>query len=272
MPAKVQRQECGIVMPISAIDGCSADHWKEVLGIFREAIEAAGFQPNLVSDADDVGVIQKRIIQNLYTNPIVVCDVSGKNPNVMFELGMRLAFDKPTLIVKDDATEYTFDTSPVEHLNYPRDLRYQLIQSFKITLTDKIRATYQNASEDPEYSTFLKHLGFYTAATKLDEEELPVFNYLLTEIQELRYEVKQIAKRGSGREDGPNPGLSSLDAVPLLESAYAQLLPSTFAESHEMGLSGKRLQIAELLCSMLAERKTPVPLSMVMEFVNQRLG
>jgi len=87
-------------MPISEIDGCSAEHWEDVLNILCEAIDEAGFKANLVSSSSDVGVIQKRIIQNLYNNPIVVCDVSGKNPNVMFELGMRLAFDKPTIIIK----------------------------------------------------------------------------------------------------------------------------------------------------------------------------
>jgi len=95
---------CGIVMPISSIDGCNEAHWSDVHEILTEAIEDAGFEANLVSNADDVGIIQKRIIQNLYENPIVVCDVSGKNPNVMFELGLRLAFDKPTIIVKDDRT------------------------------------------------------------------------------------------------------------------------------------------------------------------------
>lgn len=75
----------------------------------------------------------------MYENPIVVCDVSGKNPNVMFELGIRLAFDKPTIIIKDDKTSYSFDTSPIEHLEYPRDLRYNRIEDFKSKLTDKIK-------------------------------------------------------------------------------------------------------------------------------------
>src|SRR4051812_37518392 len=101
---------CGIVMPISSLDGCSEDHWLEVLEILTEAIDTAGFDGNLVSNADDVGIIQKRIIQNLYDNPIVLCDVSGKNPNVMFESGLRLAFDRPTIIIKDDKTSYSFDT------------------------------------------------------------------------------------------------------------------------------------------------------------------
>jgi hypothetical protein len=49
----------------------------------------------------------------------------------MLELGMRLAFDKPAVIVKDDKTDYSFDTSSIEHLAYPRDLRFSKIKSFK---------------------------------------------------------------------------------------------------------------------------------------------
>lgn len=110
---------CGIVMPISKIDNCSTEHWVDVLLILKDVINDAGFQPNMVSDADDSGIIQKRIIQNLYSNEIVICDVSAKNPNVMFELGIRLAFDKPTIIVKDDCTlgnackEFCKDCTPI---------------------------------------------------------------------------------------------------------------------------------------------------------------
>ena len=132
---------CGLVMPISAIDGMPETHWSEVYTIITDAIERAGFIPNLVSHAEDTGIIRQRIIQNLYSNPIVVCDVSGKNPNAMFELGLRLAFDKPTVIVKDDKTSYSFDTAPIEHVGYPRDLRYQQVGEFKQKLTEKIKAT-----------------------------------------------------------------------------------------------------------------------------------
>ena len=58
---------------------------------------------------------------------MVVVDVSWKNPNVMFELGLRLAFDRPTIVVKDIETDYAFDTSPIVHVLYPRSLRYQPI-------------------------------------------------------------------------------------------------------------------------------------------------
>ncbi|HDI3186118.1 TPA: RNA helicase, partial [Vibrio cholerae] len=171
---------CGLIMPISAIDGCNEQHWLDVKQILTEAIELSGYSANLVSYADDVGIIQKRIIQNLYENPIVVCDVSGKNPNVMFELGMRLAFDKPTIIVKDDKTSYSFDTSPIEHLEYPRDLRFKKIVDFKDELAKKIKATVEKSNTDPGYTTFLKHFGTFTVA-KLDSKEVSKEDYIIEE-------------------------------------------------------------------------------------------
>ena len=160
----VEKPICGIIMPISSIDNCSADHWTEVKKIISEAICDAGYTPNLVSNAEDIGIIQKRIIQNLYDNDIVVCDVSGKNPNVMFELGMRLAFDKPAIIIIDDKTDYSFDTSPIEHLSYPRDLRYYSILNFKEQLKAKILATVEKSKSDPKYTTFLKNFGEFEVA------------------------------------------------------------------------------------------------------------
>jgi hypothetical protein len=192
------RPTCGIVMPISELDGCGEQHWSEVREILDEAIEDAGFEQNLVSNADDVGIIQKRIIQNLYDNPVVVCDVSGKNPNVMFELGLRLAFDKPTIIVKDDKTSYSFDTSPIEHLSYPRDLRFSKIIEFKDKLSEKLRATYEKATHDPSFTTFLKHFGEFTVA-KIDKKEVSGQEFVIQELHALRLVVDELNRRSTIR-------------------------------------------------------------------------
>ena len=51
--------KCGIIMPISSLGEYSAEHWVEVLGILKDVISSVEFEPNLVSDADDIGIIQK---------------------------------------------------------------------------------------------------------------------------------------------------------------------------------------------------------------------
>lgn len=193
MTKNEEKKICGIVMPISTLDGCSEGHWGDVLEIITEAIDEAGFEGNLVSNADDVGIIQKRIIQNLYENQIVVCDVSGKNPNVMFELGMRLAFDKPTIIIKDDKTSYSFDTSPIEHIEYPRDLRFSRIVDFKIKLTEKIIATFEKSTTDPSYTTFLKHFGEFKVA-KIDKKEVSGQEFILEELKNIRMGMRRLER------------------------------------------------------------------------------
>lgn len=191
MKKQLEIRKCGIVMPISAIDGYTESHWSDVRNILTASIDAAGFEANLVSDADDVGIIHKRIIQNLYDNPVVVCDVSGRNPNVMFELGLRLAFDKATIIVKDDATPYSFDTSVIEHLEYPRDLRFSRIVDFKAKLTEKLNATYEMTQSDPKYSTFLKHFGEFKVA-KLEQKEVSSQEYILEELKSMRKLIQHV--------------------------------------------------------------------------------
>ena len=183
---------CGIIMPISPIDGCGAEHWQEVKNIFEEAIKEAGYKPNLVSDSNDSGVIQKRIVQNIYDNEIVICDVSCKNPNVMFELGMRLAFDKPTIVIIDDKTNYSFDTAPIEHLNYPRDLNYYKIKDFQKKIVEKIKGTIESA-KTKGYTTFLKHFGEFKVA-EIEHKEGTFNDVIISKLDEILSVSKVVNK------------------------------------------------------------------------------
>ena len=194
--ADAKKNTCGIVMPISEIDGCSTSHWQEVLTIITDAAESHGFEARLVSDSDDVGVIQKRILQNLYENDIIVCDVSAKNANVMFELGLRLAFDKPAIVLKDNKTSYSFDTSPIEHLEYPRDLRYSEIIAFKEKLGAKMKATLE-ASKKKDYTTFLRHFGKFTVAN-IDTEVVSEQQLVLNELSELKSQIARLSRSSGG--------------------------------------------------------------------------
>jgi hypothetical protein len=205
MATEKKALRCGLVMPISAIDGLPESHWDEVRSILKESLTDTDFIVELVSDSNEIGIIQKRIVQNLYDNDIIICDVSAKNPNVMFELGIRLAFDKPAIIIKDDKTNYSFDTSPIEHLQYPRDLHYHAIQAFKVKLRDKVRATYE-ASKNAGYTTFLKHFGQFVVA-KIDEKPVGKDEYLLAAISELQQDVRALAKISSTRDAIPTSRL-----------------------------------------------------------------
>lgn len=191
MTEEKKKIQVGLVMPIALIDNCGPEHWLEVKSIIIEALsnqEQYNFEAKLVSESDSIGLIHKRIVQGLYNSDIVICDVSCKNPNVMFELGMRLAFDKPTIIIKDDKTNYTFDAGGIEHIEYPRDLRFSRIVEFKEILSRKTIATLVDAENDPDHSPFLKSFGEFKVA-KLNETEVTPYDLIVDKLIEMQADI-----------------------------------------------------------------------------------
>ncbi|RYZ88563.1 MAG: hypothetical protein EOP06_10710 [Proteobacteria bacterium] len=214
-------------MPISPVAEYPASHWNEVREILRSSIESSSeydYRVFLVSDADNVGLIHKRIVQNVYDCEIVVCDVSSKNPNVMFELGMRLAFDKPTVIIKDDQTGYSFDTGVVEHLEYPADLRYSKINDFRESLARKVDATYRLSLDGGEDASFLKSFGRFSVR-KLDEEHLTGQDAIVQLMLDLQSEVIQLRSaflQQKSEISSPVRSASRVESAPSLSSLITQ--------------------------------------------------
>lgn len=191
--------KCGLIMPISKSQGLEPEHWLNVKGIICEALADTEFDVRLVSESDDVGVIHKSIVQNIYKNDIVICDVSTHNANVMFELGLRLAFDKPTVIIKDDETPFSFDTQVIEHIVYKRSLHYVDIVSFKKKLKDKVLATLEQ-SRQPDFSTFLGHFTI-SHVSKIEEKTVSVTDALVERIDQMQNTINMVARQQIRQSD-----------------------------------------------------------------------
>lgn len=182
---------CGLVMPISDIEGYPPGHWAEVKSIITAAVRSLTdlqFEVDLVSSSEVAGVIQRRIVQRLYSDDIVICDVSAKNANVMFELGMRLAFDKPTVLIKDDVTPYIFDTGPLEHIEYPASLRHSQVQAFTAALAEKVKATYERSRENADSTSYLKSFGTFEVA-RIPTKYVEGQDVVIGELKQMRQEM-----------------------------------------------------------------------------------
>lgn len=199
--------KCGLIMPISKSQGVEPEHWVNVKAIVCEALSDAGLDVRLVSESDDVGVIHKSIVQNIYQNDIVICDVSTHNPNVMFELGLRLAFDKPTIIIKDDETPFSFDTQVIEHLVYKRSLHYHDIVSFKIKLKNKVLSTLEQ-SKEKGFSTFLKHFTISHVST-IDERTIGIDELFIERMEQMQQSINALSKNMYGAQLKENAGSQS---------------------------------------------------------------
>lgn len=117
------------------------DHWKHVMEqLFIPAIELAGFAP-IKPFTTGSSMIHARIVQHLATAPLVLCDLSQHNANVMFELGVRTSVDKPIVLVKDEHTKLPFDIGGINTHEYSSGIESWQLESQRQELADHIRET-----------------------------------------------------------------------------------------------------------------------------------
>lgn len=107
----------------------------------KQPIESGEFKHRYtVKRSDDEFDITEQIIVDLFHADMVICDLSGlqANPNVMYELGIRLAFsDSPVILIREAHVDNhtIFDISDFYTERYdPRDY-----SSLRVHLRDKIK-------------------------------------------------------------------------------------------------------------------------------------
>jgi nucleoside 2-deoxyribosyltransferase len=137
---------CFVIMPISTPPGLvnsylgDSQHFQHVFDVLHApAARQAGFDviAPVVASSE---VIPGEIIRNLSRADLVVCDISTHNPNVFFELGIRVALDRPVAMVKDDQTStIPFDNAMVGCHTYGSRLDTWRIQDEINELADWIR-------------------------------------------------------------------------------------------------------------------------------------
>ena len=105
-----KNNQCFVIMPISDPEDYEPGHFKCVYeDILIPAIKEAGYTPKRADDDKSSSMIQVNIIQDIIESPMAVCDLSSRNPNVLFELGIRQAFDLPVVLVQEEGTPRIFD-------------------------------------------------------------------------------------------------------------------------------------------------------------------
>ncbi|MGW6194815.1 hypothetical protein ACWF0M_01585 [Kribbella sp. NPDC055110] len=113
-PLPGKRPICFVAMPFSEkTEQYAPGFFAEVYeSMFVPAIEDAGFEPR-TARRQGSDVIHATIVNELLDADLVLIDLTEHNPNVLFELGIRIAMQKPTVLVKATGTNPIFD---VDHL------------------------------------------------------------------------------------------------------------------------------------------------------------
>src|SRR5215510_10199244 len=96
---------CFVLMPITDPEGYERGHFQHVFdNLFAPACERAGFKAVRADQVLEANFIHLDILHKILEAPMALCDLSTRNPNVLFELGLRQAFEKPVVLVQEEGT------------------------------------------------------------------------------------------------------------------------------------------------------------------------
>ncbi len=141
---------CFVVMPFAAPIG---SYFKE---IYQPAIEKVGLKA-VRADADifGTGKIIDQIWRGINEAKVLVAELTSRNPNVFYELGLAHALEKPVVLVSSKSNQ---DDVPFD-LRHIRVIYYDVTDPFwGKKLMDKVAENIQSALENPKEAVFARIL------------------------------------------------------------------------------------------------------------------
>jgi hypothetical protein len=195
------QKTCFIIMPFSDMDGYESGHFGRVYEhLIRPACAAAGVEPVRGDEVKGTNYIAIDILQRILKSDIVICDLSGKNANVMYELGIRQAFDLPVVLLKDKRTERVFDIQGLRTLDYVESLRIDSVEQDRKSLAQAISATLK--LEAHEVNSLVSLLGIERATLGKPTEVSAETALILSSLKDISARLATVEEVGLRRTSG----------------------------------------------------------------------
>jgi len=161
---------CFVIMPFGTyFDGYYAD-------VIRPALTSTGIACVRADEIYGTGVIVEDIHKEIARADICLADVTGRNPNVSYELGMAHALRKPVLLLTQDIADVPFDYRHLRLISYDpklfgweNDFRRRIVQ----TVIEALKNPTANLALRPtptDEDAMRQHLANIFSATSYDLE------------------------------------------------------------------------------------------------------
>lgn len=209
MDNKKENKDCFVIMPISDAEGYEKGHFSHVYDdIIKPAVELTGFIPRRADEVKETNFIHLDILKKLIDAPIAICDLSTRNPNVLFELGIRQAFDKPVVLIQEKGTPKIFDIGPLRYLEYSKDMKYHDVIKTQQDLKIAIEATKAAEGEHGNINSIVRLMALSSPAAipnlEGNNKEALALDVLQTQMNDMRkmMEISMMEGRKSNRKGG----------------------------------------------------------------------
>ena len=172
------KKTCFVIMPISKTKSASQKDWAYIYDkIIKPAVEESELEFKCKRSSAERGNILKDIMIDLYDSDVVIADLTDRNPNVFYELGVRHCLKSGTIIL----TQNRKFASIFDLNNYASHVYSWKTLRGKKAMTEQIRKLLRgylanSEKSDNPVSDFLAHKAVYRGATQQQLKDIVEFD------------------------------------------------------------------------------------------------
>jgi len=147
MPKEANSRVCFVIAPIGEEGDETRHRSDQVLKhIIQPVVAECGYKAIRADKIPEPGIITSQIIQHLVEDSIVIADLTGRNPNVYYELAIRHAVKKPVVQIIQAGESIPFDVATMRTISFDyRDL--DSVDRCKEELIKQIRSIERDPSQ-----------------------------------------------------------------------------------------------------------------------------
>lgn len=218
-----EKKSCFVITPIGDENTAIRRH---IDGIIDQAIIPAigdEFEIKVSHREYEIGSINDRVIQNVYDSDLVVANLTGLNPNVMFEIAIRYSFGKPAIVIAEKGTKLPFDIvdeNTIFYINDPAGAA-ELKENIKkfVQKIDWSKCEYGPVFAAIKNAAVINHIESGIS----DNDNKNAFSFLAEKMSDLEAEIRELKVNKYNNEWGEKPIISSLNFFQQLKNSADHL-------------------------------------------------
>jgi hypothetical protein len=197
------KKTCFIISPIGEAGTPERTRADQLLKhVLKPAAEECGYEAVRADQMAEPGIITSQVIEQIIKAPMVVADLTGKNPNVFYELAIRHAIRKPFVHIVAKGEKIPFDVAGMRAIQL--DLHDpDSVADAKTEIANHIKAT-QGKSPEQIDSPISAAVQIQTLRESNSLEDRTLAN-LVTQVAELSSKIdRALVGVGSRRPTVPS--------------------------------------------------------------------
>jgi hypothetical protein len=237
-------KECFIISPIGEPNSEIRKRSDQVLKfIITPVATSLGYRPLRADQISEPGIITKQVIQYIVESPLVIADLTDRNPNVFYELAIRHAIKKPVIQMIRKDNPIPFDVAVTRMIQF--DLDVESVDNAKRELEGQMRSIENDAFVMDNPISFSLNLKTLEQSDNPEQRSIASIissiNELKTAIKEQQTVVREQQIPAGQRDDKT---YDAVIAVSRLATAFAR---KTIEQQHKL------IAIADMLYGLIPE-------------------